>query len=154
MTPTSHVIASTVTSSVFAAVTQSWEGTLACFLSGIFIDIDHHFDVWIYRKKFFLHIKHIYDFCDKEKEGKVYLIFHSYELLAIFWMCIIFFHLNWTWWGTAVGISVHLFLDQIGNAQDTKPWSYFLWYRIKNNFSKESLFSPEHYHRTNRNILK
>ena len=151
MTPANHVIASAATGAVFAALTQSLEGTLACFLSGILIDIDHHFDLWIYKKKLLFHIKHIYDFCDKEKEGKIYLIFHSYELLAVLWMCIIFFHLNWIWRGIAVGFSVHLLLDQVGNA--VKPGTYFLWYRIKNHFRKESVFPPEHYRRVNRDIF-
>ena len=145
MTPTAHVIASALTSAAFAAATQSWEGVVACFLSGIFIDIDHHFDVWIYRKKILFHIKHIYDFCEKEKGGRLYLMFHSYELLAAFWMCIIFFHLSTIWLGVAVGLSVHLLLDQWGNTKCVNPWTYFLWYRLKNNFSKEAIFSPEFY---------
>ncbi len=152
MTPTSHMIASAVTSAAFAAATHSWEGTLACFLSGILIDIDHHFDLWIHRKKILFQLKHIYDFCEKEKNGKFYLVFHSYELLAIFWMGVIFLHLNNIWWGMAVGLSVHLLLDQIGN--NLKPGTYFLWYRIKNNFSKESVFPAGHFQRTNRNIFR
>lgn len=109
MTPLSHVIASTTTSAVFAIVTQSWEGTLACFLSGIFVDIDHHFDVWIYKKKILFHLKHIYDFCEKENDGRIYLIFHSYELLAVLWMCVIFFSSQ---------------LDMVGNRRGLKRPSF------------------------------
>ena len=144
MTPTSHVIASTLTSAVFFAVTHSWEGTAACFLSGIFIDIDHHFDLWIHKKKILWDIKHIYDFCEREKEGKLYLIFHSYELLAVFWLCLIFFHWNVVWWGLAVGLTVHIILDQIFNTTIT-PFTYFLWYRIQKKFTKELLFAPDFY---------
>ena len=145
MTPTAHVIASAVTSAAFAAATQSWEGTAACFLSGIFIDVDHHFDVWIYRKKILFDIKHIYDFFEKELAGKIHLIFHSYELLAVLWMCIVLFHLPTIWIGGAVGLSVHLFLDQLGNTKYVSPWTYFLWFRLKNNFSKEAILLPEFY---------
>lgn len=154
MSPVSHVIASTATSAVFAAVTHSWAGTMVCFLSGILIDIDHYFDVWIYKKKILFHLRHIYDFCEKEKGGKHYFIFHSYELLAVLWMCIIFFQLNWIWRGIGIGLSVHLLLDQIGNMDNLRPMTYFLWYRAKNNFSKESIFSTEHYRRTKGDVFK
>ena len=143
MTPRNHVMASAITSSIFAFLTRSWEGTTACFLSGIFIDIDHHFDLWLYKKKILLHPKHIYQFCEREKDGKLHLIFHSYELLVIFWIVIAAFHLSFLWRGLAVGMSVHLILDQIGNA--LKPGVYFLFYRIKNKFSKEAIFPLGHF---------
>ena len=143
MRPTSHVIASTVTSAVFFTVTHSWEATLGCFLSGIFIDIDHHFDLWLYKKKILFDIKHIYHFCEKEKKGKLYLIFHSYELLAIFWLCLIGFRLSVLWWGLAVGLTVHIILDQMCNT--VTLFTYFLWYRIKKGFAKEALFPPDYY---------
>jgi len=137
------VIASTLTSAVFFAATHSWEGTMVCFLSGILIDIDHHFDLWLYEKKILFHIKHIYYFCEKEKKGKLYLIFHSYELLALFWLGLIWFPLNVLWWGLAVGLTVHLVLDQMCNT--VTPFTYFLWYRIKKGFMKEALFPPDYY---------
>ncbi len=40
MTFKQHTVGSAATSAAFYAVTQSWEGALACFLSGIFIDLD------------------------------------------------------------------------------------------------------------------
>lgn len=138
MSPTSHIIASAAISSVFAVMTQSWGGALACFLSGILIDIDHHFDLWIYKKKIIFHIKHIYNFCEKERKGKLYIIFHSYEFLLILWLCIFVFHLNKIYLGLAIGLTTHLFFDQIVNT--VKPLTYFLTYRLKNNFSKESIY--------------
>ena len=143
MSPTRHVLASAATSAVFLGVTRSWPATIVCFFSGILIDIDHHFDLWIYKKKILLHIKHIYDFCEKEKEGKLYLIFHSYEFLAVLWICLIGFRLSVVWWGLAVGVTVHMILDQIGNT--VRPLTYFLCYRIKNGFTKASLFPLDYY---------
>ena len=143
MSPSAHVVASTMTSAAFFQATHSLDGTIACFLSGIFIDIDHHFDLWIYKKKFLWHLKELYHFCEKEKNGRMHLIFHSYELFAIFWVCLLIFHLSALWWGIAVGMTVHIILDQLYNPM--KPGAYFLFYRIKNGFTKESLYPWEFY---------
>ena len=143
MSPVSHVIASALTSAGFAAATHSVEGTVVCFLSGIFIDIDHHFDLWLHKKKILLNPRDLFHFCEKEKDGKLYLIFHSYELLALLWFSLLMFKWNMRWWGLASGISVHLILDQIFNP--LKFGTYFWVYRFKNKFAKEAIFPPKYY---------
>ena len=143
MSPQNHVVASTITSCAFFFCTHSGEGTAACFLSGILIDIDHHFDLWIYKKKFLLGLKDIYHFCEKEKGERLYLIFHSYELIFLLWLSLFVFHLNLIWWGMAIGVSVHMIFDQILNP--LRPGVYFLWYRIKNNFDKACIYPREVY---------
>ncbi len=143
MRPTTHAVASVLTSTAFYAVSHSVPGTLACFLSGIFIDIDHHFDLWLFRKKIVLDPRDLFHFCEKEKEGKMYLIFHSYELLTIFGLCLFIFHLSDLWWGLWIGMVVHIILDQIANP--LKPGVYFFWYRAKINFCKKTMFSEDYY---------
>ncbi len=143
MSPTHHTVASAITTAGFFYVTQSVGGSLMCFLSGIFIDIDHHFDLWIYKKKILLHPRDLWHFCENEKNGRLHLIFHSYELFAVFWLCLFLFKPSLIWWGMAVGATVHMILDQIFNP--LRPGVYFLWYRIKNKFAKEAFFYPKHY---------
>ncbi len=143
MSPSKHVLASAATSVIFYGLTKSVSGTLTCFLSGIFIDIDHVFDFWIAKRKFLFTYRELYQFFDREKAGKVHLIFHSYELLLTFWAVLFFCHLGMFWLGIAVGCTVHMLFDQWLNP--LRPRVYFLLYRIKHGFTKESTFTDEEF---------
>ena len=138
MTPVKHVVASGVTSVLFAFLTRSWVGTMACFLSGIFIDLDHLLDYCIFRKKMCWSIKELEDFCF-ERTGKIYLILHSYELMAILWVTVYYFGMQPVWFGIIFGMSVHMLLDQIINP--VHPLAYFLFYRLKIGFTKAIFFN-------------
>ena len=143
MRPVEHVAASIVTSGIFYGATGSLPGTISCLISGILIDVDHHLDLWLHEKKFLWKIKDVYHFCDEDRAGKLHLIFHSYELLALFWLILTVLRLGNFWWGIAIGATVHLILDQIFNR--LKPGTYFLSYRWQNGFSKACVFPAEHY---------
>ena len=143
MSPTHHVIASAITSAAFYCVNPSLPATAGCFLSGIFIDLDHVVDLWVHKKKLFFTVKELFRFCEVEKEGKLRLWLHSYELLFLFWAAIYVFHLGSLWIGIALGLTVHMILDQIFNP--VKPLVYFLAYRIRHNFSRECTFNEATY---------
>ena len=143
MSPTQHTIASGVASAAFYVYSQSVAGTVICFLSGIFIDVDHIMDLCIYKKRLAFTVQDLFNFCEREKGGKLYLIFHSYELLALLWLSIATFHLSAVWLGLAIGLSIHIFLDQIANP--VRPLVYFLWYRLKYGFAKEYIFTPGYF---------
>ena len=143
MTPTQHTIASGITSAVFYAYSHSLPASLSCFLSGILIDVDHILDLCIYKRKLNFTIRDLFNFCEREKGGKLYLIFHSYELLAFLWVSIIAFHGPTVWLGLAIGVSVHIFLDQVANP--VRPWVYFLGYRLKVGFVKEFIFTSRYF---------
>jgi len=143
MSPVSHVIISAATSGIFWSFIPSWSGTLACFLSGIFLDLDHHFDYYLNKKAIPLSYKKLLSFSEKEKAGKPYLFLHSYELLALFWFSIFYFQWGPLWGGLAVGITVHIIADQLCNP--VRPLSYFLLYRIKHEFHRGKLLTEKHY---------
>ena len=146
MSPITHTVVSAAVSVAFYQKTQSVSGTVVCFLSGIFIDIDHFFDYWIAKKKVSLSYKGLKAYCAREKAGKLYLIFHSYELLALLWYFVLTMpQLPMVWLGLAVGTSAHIMLDRMGNP--IKPWGYFLAYRAKHRFSKRKFFPKELYER-------
>ena len=92
-----HIIASAGISLGFQAAMHSWPATLGCFLSGVLIDTDHYLEYYIFRKKFPFRYKDLLDFCLYDKSGKVYLYFHAYEYLFIFWLLIYFFGLGKIW---------------------------------------------------------
>ena len=143
MSPIKHAAISGVVSISFLAVTSSWLGSWACFLSGIFIDIDHIFDFWLDKKKFLFSYKDLFNFGTRERAGRLILIFHSYELLAVFWIAIFLFHLNAVCLGIAWGATTHLLSDQWANP--IKPTGYFFYYRFKWGFAKKYILKRKFY---------
>ena len=143
MSPSKHIVASGMISAAFAGYTHSWDGTMACFLSGIFIDLDHIIDFWIAKKRFPRQYRDLYSFCANEKAGKLHLVFHSYELLAVLWFLCFFSKWNPVWLGITIGMTLHIIFDALTNS--LKPFVYFMIYRIKHNFSKAAAFPEEDY---------
>jgi hypothetical protein len=137
MKPTHHVIISGGVSAVFGFWIQSWSAVFACFLSGIFIDLDHHLDYWLIKKEIPLSYKKLLHFCHQEPDARLYLFLHSYELIFIFWACIYYFEWNAVCLGVAVGVTAHIICDEIFNPM--RPLAYFLTYRIKHGFERRSL---------------
>lgn len=147
MKPIHHVIVSTGVSAVFAYWAKSWGGVGACFLSGILIDLDHHLDYWIYKKELPVSYKKLKNFLKNDHGSKLYLVFHSYELLGLLWFSIYYFHLNMIWLGVGIGTTVHLICDEFVNP--LRPFAYFLIYRIRTGFERKHFlkkgFHPEAY---------
>ena len=141
MMPSRHIAASAVTSVAFLAVTKSWPGALACFASGILIDLDHLLDFYIRRKKMCWDINELHDFCSNDMTGRLYLIFHSYELVIFLWWLVFYLNASLVWLGFVFGLIAHLLLDQIFNP--VYPWAYFMFYRLKLGFPKKVFFRDE-----------
>src|SRR3989338_9530959 len=127
MSPTRHAIISAGGSLGIVYITHSWTAAVFCFLSGVLIDIDHVFDYWAAKRRVFFSYEELVMFCGKEKEGRLYLIFHSYELLAAGWILYLFTQPSVVWLGFLIGVTVHLLCDQYYN--DFRSFSYFLTYR-------------------------
>lgn len=142
MRPTNHVILSGSVTAVFAIWVKSWGALGACFLSGIFIDLDHHLDYYLAKKELPLSYKKLVDFCRNDHQSKLYLFFHSYEMLFMLWGSIFMFHLNETWIGVAIGFTIHILCDEIFNP--IKPMAYFLTYRLKNKFHRKCFIKKWH----------
>ncbi len=128
-----HIIASGVTAAWFGVATKSPTAAAACFLGGIFIDLDHAFDFFLMRKRVPRSYVELVDFC-KEPTGKIYLFLHSYELMALLWATCFWGKLPLVFVGALFGMSVHLLLDQLTNP--VHPVGYFISYRIKLGFPK------------------
>tara|TARA_Y100000294_G_scaffold33395_1_gene28793 strand:+ start:114 stop:572 length:459 start_codon:yes stop_codon:yes gene_type:complete len=137
-----HLYTSTLLSGGLYAVTRSPQIALSCFLSGIFIDIDHVFDFLIFSGEKFS-IKNMISWCNESRWEKIVLIFHSYEVL-IFLSFIMYYFPGNILMGILLGGGLHLVLDQIGNCFFGKqlrasPWFYFLTFRVFSGFRKEKL---------------
>ena len=143
MRPTNHAIISGGVSAIFAIWAGSWGAVFACFLSGIFIDLDHHWDYYLAKKKIPFSYKKLVDFLRNDHESKIHLFLHSYESLILFWISIPLFDLNIVWVGVAIGFTTHVLCDEVANPMT--PLSYFLIYRIKNRFDRKFLFKKEYH---------
>ena len=143
MKPGYHIVVSAGLSAGVQATMHSWPATIGCFFSGVLIDLDHCLEYCFLRKKIPYNYQDLVDFCWDTKVNKLYLIFHAYEFLFIFWFLIYFFYLGYLWWGIAIGLTVHLACDQFTNP--IKPWFYFLTFRIKNSFEKTKTLSDMYF---------
>ena len=139
MSPVKHAAASGIVGAILAYLSQSIAGGMACFLSGIFIDIDHAYDFWCGKRKFFFTYDEMDDFFTKFPEAaRIYVILHSFELVVLLWGIWLLDLSNMILLGVNLGVTLHIAMDFVGNP--LRHTGYFLLYRIKHRFKKEDIF--------------
>ena len=136
MLPLGHVIASGFISALVWVFFKSFGCAAVSFLSGILIDLDHLIDYYA-NHGFTFKVKAMYGAFHNIRFKKLYVILHSYELIALLWALICLFSLSNIWKALAIGFTQHLIFDQFTNPIN-KP-GYFLTYRISRGFKKESI---------------
>ena len=138
MKPTHHALISGGLAAALIAYSKSWGAGLACFLSGVFIDLDHVPEFMFFRRKIFFSFEELWNYWGIRDRGQAFLPLHAWEWLMILWYFIFTMKLNMVWVGLGVGITVHLICDQIFNP--LVPGFYFLWFRMKHNFERKRLY--------------
>ena len=144
MKPLIHAATSLTLGAILWFFTRSFYAGLLCFASGVFIDLDHAIEFMIHHDWRNFTIRNMFTACEhtEKQEGylkfnKVYLIFHSVELLLLLWIFAIITK-NIYLMAVALGCSVHLAMDYMSNARHF--YSYFITARIVKKFSTEKLF--------------
>lgn len=134
-----HTAVTLTIGSILYNYTHSFAGLLWFLIGGVFVDLDHYID-YIREHGVSLDLKKVQNIYKYEYMNfkKITLIFHSYELLLLLWLAIFIFNLNIIWTYAAIGLALHLFIDQITNP--ILPLAYFLWFRILNNFETKKIF--------------
>lgn len=133
-----HILVTLIISSVLYFIFHSMTIAVSCFLSGIFIDLDHIPDyLYNFGRKGFS-FRNVVNACRNGKYKKVFFFLHSYELLLIV-LIILFFTKSKIWIGIFIGLAQHLFLDQLFNP--VHQFSYFLFFRLRKNFQKEKILT-------------
>jgi len=125
MKPQYHVASSAFIAGVLYLTFKSWSMALSCFLSGIFIDIDHVYD---YVKEFGFPFK-VRDFVTTVYNNgisRLTFVFHSWEILIL--LGIIAPFTNWDPWitGVIIGFGHHIILDKLNNGERLRTYS-FIW---------------------------
>ena len=98
--------------------------------------MDHFFDFYL-NKGFSFKLNDFYRACMSYEFTKFYVFFHSFELLAIFWIIAIVYPTNLIWWGVVIGTSQHLIFDVTTNL--IKPLGYSLAFRSIKKFDMKEL---------------
>jgi hypothetical protein len=131
----SHIIVSLPIAAGVYLWAGSWPAAAACFLAGVLIDVDHLFDFAMNHD--LRRIRHFFRIMYASNLKRVYVLLHSYELIALLWLAVL------TGWGgacaigLAVGLTQHLIFDQIFN--EVHGFTYFLTARIRCGFREEAL---------------
>ncbi len=140
MSPAKHLAAGGLLSGATYALTNDPYHSLAIAAGSVAIDLDH-----------------IYDFCREWgwKEGirklciaglgrvkpvfrqHVFVFLHGWDLLLLCFLVFPLLFENFYWYPFLIGVTVHLFMDQIGN--EFGPLGYILSYRIYRRFSRPAL---------------
>jgi len=137
-----HIAVSLVVSALVWFFFRSFTAALACFLTGVFIDIDHLIDyVWNYGWKF--KARHFFKSFDYEVFENIVVFLHSWEFIAVY--LALLWLINWqpVALGAFVGIASHLLLDHFFN--DHSRFAYFLSYRLWHGFSAKHFYGAEEY---------
>ncbi|KKP29986.1 MAG: hypothetical protein UR15_C0007G0002 [Parcubacteria group bacterium GW2011_GWA2_31_28] len=118
----------------------------AALMGGFFIDLDHLLDYFLaFGTKFNLtYFLKGYSFL---KTDKIYVIFHSWELIIFLFFTILFFinfiTLRALLFSFSLSLFLHLSVDVFTN--NMKAQSYFLLYRLFNKFELKTLVTTDHY---------
>ena len=132
-----HIITSIPATVLTFTLTNSISLSLITFLVAIFIDIDHIPDYMLSNRGKF-NYKDFVQACIQGRYKKLYLIFHSYELLlgllVLYWI----YNFNHLILSIIIGLAVHLISDQLANP--VHPLSYFFFYRLYYRFSVKAFY--------------
>jgi len=139
-----HVAISIVVSALVWAIFRSFTAALACFLTGVFLDIDHLID-YVVNYGWHFRFKRFFRAFEYEVFENIFIFLHSWEFvviyLALLWL------IDWkpVAIGAVIGILVHLLLDHFFN--DHSRFAYFLSYRLFHRFSARHFYGDDAYHK-------
>lgn len=135
-----HAAASITISGLLYLFFTSWTLSLACCLSGIFIDLDHFYD-YFREKGLSLNIEDFFRTCNECQFNRIVLLLHGWEWIALSglssWLT------DWNPWVTGIflGLSQHMVIDLASNGSNVKTYS-LLW-RWKKGFHFDTVFSDQ-----------
>lgn len=141
MRPTHHLIVSGIAGLSLLQVFHSWTAAIACLVGGVLIDVDHLLDYFLAKKEIPFSYKKLLSFCAYDKAGRLFLVFHGIEYIFLL-SGFLWFYPNAMLIGFTLGVSLHLFCDQLINP--FHPFGYFIVFRMKKNFLRESVFTQKY----------
>lgn len=135
-----HIILSVLGGLIVFRFYRNWKVFIYSFLGGFFIDIDHLFDYFRYKKVFIFNLSEFEKGLFFKATNKVFVLFHGFEyaiILILVGLILIYFikklsdkKLAAAWFMIVFGLSLffHLCFDQY--SYRPKWQAYFISYRI------------------------
>ena len=111
-------------------------------MAGVLIDIDHFFDFAMNHP--LRELRHFFRIMYAGDLRKLYVPFHSYELLVLLWCVVLAVPLGAVGLGLSIGLTQHLLCDQIFN--HVYPYTYFLSARVWLRFEDKLLVDYSYWH--------
>ncbi|MBI5374903.1 MAG: hypothetical protein HZA77_05680 [Candidatus Schekmanbacteria bacterium] len=139
MKPTHHLYTSIATAAVVYPLTGSLMASLGCIIAGVFIDVDHLLEFFMFSKQRFS-VKNFMSFFMSLHYKKAFVLFHSYELIIVLWLICLKVN-NVVAYGAMLGYTIHMVFDMIFNP--VYWYGYFLSFRLATGFSKEKFIDEE-----------
>ncbi len=136
MQPGTHAVVSLSLGVLLWAWTQSICASLLCFVSGTLIDLDHIVEYGIHYGRKWMNLREVFHYYNTRSaldpgspSPRLYFFLHAYEYAVLFW---IFFLLtrNVCVFGLALGYTLHMIMDGLGNRDRVLPFHYFLLVRL------------------------
>ena len=133
-----HIVTSLPLGTVYYIATGEILSAAIVVLSAVLVDVDHCLDYVVTQKSVSSLRKMIESFNTFEVINKNYFILHSWELIILFAIEIVFYPSSYLI-AIFIGYAFHLLLDQIVNTRfqgkrNVKPFFYFFVYRMKYSF--------------------
>lgn len=124
------------------ALFRSSPAAIACFLTGVFLDIDHLID-YALNYGFRLRIRQFFRAFEFESFENIFLFLHSWEFIVIY--LVLLWLVDWkpVVIGALIGFCLHLLLDHFFN--DHSKLAYFLSYRLFHRFSGKHFYGAKEY---------
>ncbi len=136
-----HSVLSLASSTTVYLFSSSLSAALACFLAGIFIDLDHFLEYFYYFGFRRFSLRGFFRAANDHIYRKFFLFLHSYELAAVFWaLSLAAIRRPWAW-GFSLGFTLHILADHIYNP--CRYATYLLSFRLRHRFQGERIFPPE-----------
>lgn len=115
---------------------RNWKLIIIALLVGIFIDLDHWFDYFVYFG-FNIDLNNFLNVASYvHGNNKVFVPLHGWEFLIFFWLIGYFLEKKLKFkglkWAISLAYAGHLICDQI--SVSPQPLGYFFFYRLINNF--------------------
>ncbi|MBD3347467.1 MAG: hypothetical protein GF401_20615 [Chitinivibrionales bacterium] len=122
-----HLTISAIISGGLYALFRSIPLSVASFLSGFLIDLDHCLD-YVREYGWDFNIKKFFETFKEPAYKKIVIIFHGWEIVILLFL--ISWFSRWNPWilGVTAGVFQHLLLDQIFNIHSR--YGYFLVWRM------------------------
>lgn len=146
-----HAAVSLVLSALVWLWLRSIGAAVACFVTGVFVDLDHLPD-YIRRYGARIRPRHLFQVFEFEAFDNIFIFLHAWEWIAVALIILWFIDGKPVLAGALIGFAAHLIMDQLVNGHG--PWSYFLTFRAAHRFSGPHFYGPREYRRRLKHMRK